>query len=293
MMEEVEVKLSPKQKSKLRNGHKVRVSPAMEGTGIKVKVSPLTRDKIMKSFRKNKGLDIQLNKDELEMNGSGILGKRFDRAVGSLIGKKARKAIYGEAEKLLPLAQAGLTAGLASGATALGALQPELIPYLPAGVAGLSAIGSDYLANPSKYQSNAGGTKASLAKDLAGRYVQNQLLSSVNSELGTNMDSLTTAGLGNALSNKARSNLIENSIQSRQSGQGLYSGDGLYSGNGLYASSAGRGLYASSERRTTGGTIGRNAGILNIEHPAMRSQPFSANFQFKHTLPPAFQKHIG
>jgi len=40
MMEEepqlVEMKLSPKQLSRLRNGHKVRVSPAMKGEGVHV-----------------------------------------------------------------------------------------------------------------------------------------------------------------------------------------------------------------------------------------------------------------
>ncbi len=298
----IQLGLSPKQLSKMRKGQKVRINPQMEGKGLCLIVNPANYSLITGTFSRNKGLELSLSPEELEVNksvspqmeGKGIFGKSFDRGVEKLLGKKAKKAIYSEAQKLLPLAQAGLTAGLASGATALGAVQPELIPFLPSATAGLAVLGSDYLANPSKYQSNAGGSKANLAKDMASRYIQNKALESVNSQLGTNMDYLTSASLADAMANKAREQRTAETISNQYINPPLPSyqykpptGRGLYSGQGLYA---GRGLYLSK----SGGAVGLSGGFLNQQHQALQSQPYTANFQFQHTLSPIHRKiHMG
>jgi hypothetical protein len=98
-------------------------------------------------------------------------------------------------------------------------------------------------------------------------------------------------------------------------GQGLY-GHGLY--GGMPMSSAGRGLYGGDIgddiyhgiRNTLGvglyggalhprkhrhrrevGSVGIQGNLLgSVEPPALESQAYGANFQFGHTLPPAFQK---
>ena len=108
-------------------------------------------------------------------------------------------------------------------------------------------------------------------------------------------------------------------------GMGLY-GHGLY-GHGLYGgtpmgrsmSSAGRGLYGGDiiddayhgardlfgiglyggavpprrhRPRMEKGSVGIQGNLLGAtEPPALRSQAHSSNFQFNHTLPPAFQRH--
>ena len=301
MVHIVEIGASPKQLSKLRNGHRVRIKPTMEGKGVNVIVNPSNYDLITRTFSRNKGLEISLSPEEIvanqevagEMEGKGIFGKKFDRFVRKTLGKKAQQSLYGTARDFLPLAQAGLTAGLASAGTALGAFQPELIPFIPAGVAGLSAYGSDYLANPSYYQSNAGGSRARKARDLAGRMIQDRALQEINAQTGANLGSLDRASIEQALANKARAELDKSAVQQKQALDTYYGnmfdgieGNGLYAGNGL---GLGLGLGVRPRHSRTGGAIGLNGGMVGLP-PALRSQPFSTNFQFQHTLPPAYQK---
>lgn len=286
----VRIGLSPKQLSKMKKGMKVRIRPPMEGKGFNVIVDPANYDLITRTFSRNKGMDIALSPQELEVNkeagpkmeGQGIFGKTFDRSLKKLIGKQATKALYDEARQLLPLAQMGLTGGLTAGATALGASQPWMVPYLPTAVAGLSALGSDYLANPSQYQSNVGGATARLAKTLAGRYVQDKALSSLNAQLGTNMGDLSRASIEDALANKARAELDALKIRQQQMERPVPSS----MGSGLYA---GKGLYAGRSMSRSGGAIGLNGGFIRHQPQALQSQPYSSHFQFQHTLPPSYQ----
>lgn len=298
MVQIVEIGASPKQLSKLRNGHRVRVKPTMEGKGVCVVVNPENYDLITRTFSRNKGLEISLSPEEIlanqsvagEMEGKGIFGKKFDRFVRKVVGKRAQKQLYDTAREFLPLAQAGLTAGLTTAGTALGAVQPELIPFIPAGVAGLSALGSDYLANPSSYQSNAGGSRARKARDIAGRMIQDRALQEINTATGANLGALDRASIQSAIANKALSELNKSAVQQKQSLDQYYGNmfDGI-EGNGLYA---GKGLGLGMRKMSrTGGAVGLNGGMVQPAlPPALRSQPFGANFQFQHTLPPAYQK---
>ncbi len=286
----VKVGVSPKQLSRLRKGYKVRVRPPMEGSGVIVVVDPSKYDLVTRTFSRNKGLELALSPQELavnkdmepQMSGQGIFGKSFDRAVGQVIGKKNRKIVYDAARELLPLAQSGLVGGITSAGAALAVSQPELAPFIPAAIAGLSTLGTDYLANPSAYQTK---DKKKLGRTAGGKYARNLAIQSLNRELGTNMDNLTTAGIADAVANKASAELTKRQVQASQeemAGQGLYtsSGKGLYSGGGLYTSS-----------RSRGGNVGLYQGLVSHQNPALQSQPFSANYQFKHTLPVQYQKY--
>lgn len=284
---QVMVKVSPKQMSRLRNGHKVRVRPAMEGEGVCLVVHPENYSILTRTFGKNRGAEIMLSPDEIASNkqsmiGNGIFGKKFDRAVKKAVGKKGQKELYAMADNFLPFAQGALTAGLATGASALGAVQPQLIPFLPAGVAGLSALGSDYLAHPSKYQKRA----SSLAKE----YAKNLALQKLNDKLGTNMGELSSAALGKAASDKASAELTKLGIEARKQ-LPIVEEPGRYKGEvGLF----GGGLYAGMRR--SGGAVGVRGNLIshgNMLPPAMRSQADSANYQFQYTLPPGYQKGSG
>lgn len=273
-MNNVAVQVSPKQMSKLRNGKKVRVKPVIEGQGICLIVNPGNYNLLSRSFNKGKGAEIMLSPEEVMMNkeaapnmeGQGIFGKKFDRGVKKLIGRPAQKALYAVARENLPYAQGALTAGLTAGATALGVAQPELIPFLPFGVASLSALGSDYLENPAKYQ---GRKSSTLAKE----YAKNQAIQKLNQQLGTNMDNLTRASIGSALANKMSADLLDPTSKA-------YSDSTL---DGIFGS----GLYAGASKN--GGAVGVTGNFITPLPPAMQSQPYSANFQFQSTLPPAYQ----
>lgn len=291
MVHSVMVKVSPKQMSKLRNGHKVRVKPPeMEGEGICLVVHPENYQLLSRTFSKGKGAEIALTPEEIVSNkevapqieGQGIFGKKFDRGVKKVIGKKAAKELYSELGNYLPVAQAGLIGALSAGGTALGVVQPELIPFIAPGVAALSTMGSNYLANPSKYQ---GGKTSSLAKE----YAKDMALQQLNSQLGTNMGNLSSSAIQKAVADKASAEIAKIQMEARQ--QALSMSPEAYS-NASLDGIFGNGLYASGRQRMSksGGAIGLNGGFMKSLPPALQSQPYSANFQFQSTLPPAYQK---
>jgi hypothetical protein len=309
-MEQVKIQISPKQMSKLRNGHKVRIKkPSMEGSGVGIMVNPGNFSNITRAFTKNKGSEIVLSPQEIlanreqapEMEGGGIFGKTFDKKAEKLLGKKGKKQLYQYAKEVLnPVAKGALTAGLGS----VAVTNPELIPFLAPAL----PMAFDYLDRPSSYQSNAGGPRAK-------KYLNQQALNELNAQLGTNMGNLSKAGLEQAIQDKVSQQLTTSSIQlQRQLLERLASGmeniaslsadekmllrgtpyeymigSGLYpmSGSGLYPMS-GNGLYASNKRG--GAIVGNNGGFVKRQPQALQSQPNSANFQFRYTLPINLQK---
>ena len=50
------------------------------------------------------------------------------------------------------------------------------------------------------------------------------------------------------------------------------------------------GALRSRRERGSTGKLGSFVGAQTHLPPALKSQPFSANFQFQHTLPPAYQR---
>ena len=141
-MEQVRIQISPKQKSKLRNGHKVRIKKPIEGEGLNLIVMPQNFSLITRAFTRNKGAEIVLspeeilaNKEQIPMEGEGIFGRKFDVGAERVLGKRGKKRAYQYAREVLnPIAKGAITAGLATAGTALGAVQPELIPFIAPGV---------------------------------------------------------------------------------------------------------------------------------------------------------------
>lgn len=94
---------SPKQLSKLRNGHKVRIK---KGTGFNLVVSPQNYHLVSRAFNKNKGVDMALSQEEIAHNSEMTpeqheemadtvddnLFKHLPFAEGGSIFKKGRKA---------------------------------------------------------------------------------------------------------------------------------------------------------------------------------------------------------
>ena len=68
--------LSKGQLSKLRNGHGIRITPTMLGSGVEMIIDPMTYHNISKKMDKGKGVIIKMGSNETQMNkmeGTGFL----------------------------------------------------------------------------------------------------------------------------------------------------------------------------------------------------------------------------
>jgi hypothetical protein len=311
----IHIKASKNQLSKLKNGHNVRIKQDMEGKGVNLMVSPETYALARKSFMKGKGLQIKLSPKEISMNkeliphmkGKGIFGKSFDRTLDRYGLKEAAYKI-GDAAK--PAVQAAILGGLMSGATALsatelvasGGLGAGAIPAIYSGAGTLGYLATDYLDNPSKYQkkSNAGGPKdLTSASTLAGQMAKQEALNRLSQETGEKYNVVGNANLATAIANKDKSALtnavvsgITNTIAppvsvTRYDPYGNPTADGKYDSRGNLI--VGMGI----RKRREFASIGMGGGFVGANHSipqALQSQPFSANFQFSKTLPPAYAR---
>lgn len=288
-MYHIPIDASPAQLSKLKRGMPVRVK---HGSGFNLLVHPETYNIVARAFAKGKGAEIALSRPELQANamasagtpvaiqnpqqpqaggaqgpaisGSGIFGKTGDKYL-----KKAgiRDIAYKLGDYAKPAVKAGIGAALTAGGVALGAVQPELIPGIPFGVAGGTMLASDFLDHPQRYLGHS-GSKGKRINSLPAQMAQAQMSESLNNQLGTNMDYLRSANLQNAVAQKAMADMNASSIGAR------FTGDGLH--HHRQHAIIGRG----------GGMIGSSSSYVP---PALESQPFSANFQFQHFFPPQYQ----
>lgn len=327
---------SPKQISRLRNGHRVRIKPRMSGKGYCMIVDAGNFSNISRSFGRGKGVELALSPEEILQNqqarggmeGEGI----FDdiKKGAKALGREGLKVISKGADTLIDTAvdyaPELLSGALSAGAMAIG--QPELVPGAIAvgNVAGkqlgklagreakkqkdkLIAKGDKALA-PKKKSGNRGSAstnqRASMSNSLEGQEIYDRSMGEMNQILGTNYGYMGRAGLAGldymtlqALAEQARQRQMERPTTIDQPDRSGFSSNMLGnrgsmrwiggSGEGLYAGRQGRGIYAGKGFRASGGQIaGKGTPALP---PALQSQPYSANFQFSHTLPPQYQ-HI-
>lgn len=297
------IKASKNQLSKLRKGHNVRLSQDLQGKGIDLIVHPEAYNLAKKSFMKGKGIQMKLTPKEIALNqdftkkmkGKGIFGKSFDRTLDRYGLKEAAYKI-GDAAK--PAVQAAILGGLMTGATALsatelvasGGLGAGAIPAIYSGAGTLGYLATDYLDNPSKYQkkSNAGGPKdLTSASTLAGQMAKQEALNRLSQETGQNYNVLGQANLATAIANKDKSALT-NAVVSGITNASTPTPPSTttkpdYS---MYG-------FGMGKRRREVGSIGGMGGFVGANYSvpqALQSQPFSANFQFAKTLPPAFAR---
>jgi hypothetical protein len=138
---------SKKQLSRLRNGHKVRIKPAISGKGFCMIVDAGNYNIATRSFGRGKGVELALSPEEIlanqqergQMEGDGIFDdiKKGAKAVGKVVapvakqvGRAGLKELSKGADKLIDMgvdyAPELLSGALTAGAVALG--QPELVP---------------------------------------------------------------------------------------------------------------------------------------------------------------------
>ena len=277
------VSASLKQLSKLRNGHKVRLT---SGEGC-LMVEPGRYDTLERTFMRGKGMTVQLSPEEIAANrsvmaGEGIFGPGFDRflkkigikkevyALGDKIKGPVKRAINAFVDK----APAALGSAGAALATAVG--QPQLAPvaimagkklgekarnYTKKHLTGKSG----YLDDPESYQKNP---KKLL--DFKGVGLKQDLSNSMKHH------KRAAITLGQAQANAHRHMLDSSSFGG--SGSGLYAGGGLYAG-------ASRGGSLS--------IVGGRQGMMGLSHPALQSQPMGELFHQRYQIAPQMFKGAG
>jgi len=90
----VSLDLSPGQLSKLRNGHGIRVSRAMFGSGVDMIIDPMTFNNMMKKLERGKGAVISMSGGEIDQNkmeGTGLFAGSGNKSGKIWRIKKARK----------------------------------------------------------------------------------------------------------------------------------------------------------------------------------------------------------
>jgi len=348
----LELSASPKQISKLRNGHKVRVKPAMEGMGMCVIVDPLKYSIVSRTFSRGKGAELQLSPEELQMNKSNPMGGKGLYAGGDIFDKIADKVADKAIDKGLEFLEKkasgkGMTGcslteklvdkvadkaidkginilekrisgmGMKKGSPEMKKKMADLRARKGKKMTGGAFTNEDVrpvMAEVGKYLNplelvnfmDGKGLENSnpllLGYDLGHNVIGPALYKSIyghprgygmkpdadtihklNQELGTNMGYLMNSGIGNAVSDIMSSSLIGDAVQASKNMTQSRLGMGLYAG-----AERGRGMSSSCCGRAVRGQVGIMGN--KVLPDALQSKPLSANFQFQHTLPPAYQK---
>jgi hypothetical protein len=255
-MESVRIRASPKQLSKLRNGHKVSIKPAMEGEGLMLVIDPSQYNQISRTFSKGKGKMVQLSPEEImanrEIGGEGIFSTL--KKVGKTVMKN-------------PIAKSLAKTAIDTAVQSAGASG-----YVPPSVA--KALGKEAkkkVAGMGIFDTIKKGAK-SLAKSKIGKSLAKTAIDTAVASAGAS--GYVPPSVAKSLGKSAKSSV---------DGYGIWTGGGDHSGG-----FGGMGLYAG--RRTYGGGMGGGA-LLNVSNshlpPALQSQNLSANFAFRNQLPPA------
>jgi len=284
---------------RLRKGHKVRVK---KGKGVHIIVKPETYNLTERTFNKNKGIDLQLDDEEIAHNaylspeqheelrkihstGGGIFGKWGDRML-----EKAgvKDMAYQLGDVLKPHAKKLVLGGLTAGATALGAMQPELIPFLAPGVGMASSMANEYLDHPGKYQPHEDESPVEHYKNLAKSEAKSHANKLINQHLGTNYDYMNTAGLQEAGANELAKQITKHQVEARKN-LPTASGDGIHKHRRIALSGGALHHHAHRQKNLMENhTIGTNGNFVQWTPPALVSQPYSANFAMSHMLPPQY-----
>ena len=222
-------------------------------------------------MKAGKGTQISLHPQEIEANktvGGGIFGSKADKFL-----KKhgVKKLAYAVGSAVKPYAQQAISS--------LGTMADAYAP----GLGSLAAhTANDYLDRPEAYQKavqkEMHGAPTGNFKDMA----IGHLTKAIQSHTGESLEPMDRASMGKALADKASAELAKRVGEARASpaGMGLYAGRGL--GVGLYGAGA-------MPRRREYHSIGGRHTMIGQGVPALASQPFGVNYNFRTQMPPAYQ----
>lgn len=248
---------SPKQLSRLRNGHRVRIKSPVSGMGFNLIVDPSKFDAATRSFSRGSAYQIQLTPDELmanrqavdegEIEGEGIfaggkmkIGKAFKK-FGKKLETAGKKAVKGLAagEKAVRKSPVGRT------------IVKKVAPMLAE--EGIKALATYAGADPASAK----------------------LLGKIGSE--GSKAGLTEAGYG------------------MYAGRGMYAGTGMYAGRVDGTGMCGGRLAGPPSRMSEMSSMSSmtqiGGSLLSSRNPALMSDPMGANFHMSTQLPVNLQRN--
>jgi hypothetical protein len=288
---------SPKQLSKLRNGHRVRIK---KGKGFNLVVNPGNYNLVSRAFTKNKGVDIQLSEDELNLNSSispeehdalqpeSNLFEHLPFMEGGNIFKKMKKALYSKKAKKLgrelqPISRAmkqslreELHDELANQHMMMAdeyGDDPRMARIINAG----AQVGHKKIGGNGLYAS-AGGNGIYAGAGGNGLYA---------SAGGRGFNGYNSLALANAATARANDELAK---MHNASIHGMRHSPVIYGHWDNYDAPPSRGFGLATHHNMI-----RGRGSLlyedNFLPPALQSQPYGANYHMQFQLPPQYKKY--
>lgn len=271
-MREIMVSMSPRQKSALRKGLKVR----LKGGDIPLFVDTDNYDRFSKSFLKGKGIQHSMSPAEIAHNeGMGILGKAKKKVDNAVKGVKKGTAVAKQgfeervAPKLKQVGQSALNMGKKTARLGLkygGDYFDEL--GATAGAAAAVAAGNPELAPITSVMGREVG------RNLAEQGNQHMDLLRTHKQRanqprsrGPSQDPVGAANRGSAMADMAAASIDSMRYRSRDN----QAPSPLMSGSGIHEI----------------GSVGVSGNLIT-DPAALMSQPYSSNWQFRVTLPPAY-----
>lgn len=276
---------SPRQVSKLRNGHSVRIK---RGTGFNLVVNPGNYHLVNRSFTKNKGMELKLSPEELEVNrnlspeqheelGDSMNNELFEHlpfAEGGSIFKKINKALHSKTAKRIGRELKPFTRALKS--TGKEILHQKLAEAHMAGadaygddprVAGLMNIGASM-----GHEKIAGlGLGAGLYAYPSGRGISAhhalQMANMATAHANHQLAKMHNATVHGQITQPPIKRYWDDALAPHSRGYGIHN---------HYNMIRGRGSLLSED---------------HILPPALQSQPYGANFHMQFQLPPQYHKY--
>lgn len=276
---------SPKQLSKLRNGHRVRIK---KGSGFNLIVNPSNYKLVSRAFTKNKGTELQLSPEELDVNKSMSpeqhsemektvdenLFKHLPFAEGGSIFKKINKALHSKTAKKIGRELQPLTRALKQTGKEMAHEQ----------------IAQAHMAGADRYGDNERMARLmNVGADLAHSKVQGAGLGAglyaYPSGRGMNAhEALKLANTATAHANHQLSKMHNASVH----GQITQPPIKRYWDESMAPPSRGTGIHNHYNMiRGRGSMLSQD----NILPPALQSQPYGANFHMQFQLPPQYKKY--
>lgn len=311
-MQTIAISASPKQMSRLRNGHRVRVSHAMEGKGVNLLVDPATFDQMTRSFTKGTASQIQLSPEEILANKQAIIQGEMEGEgifAGGKMKMKSLKKLKAPGIALLGVAKkTGTTLGKPFEKTV------QVNPFTLGYDIGHDVIGpevvhafgrqteEEYNAKKAKERAAKGGkmnigkafkkvgktlasAEEAVRKNPTSRAIVKKVLPVVAKVAVT--AAAQRAGLDPA-STKELSGLSQQGATAglTEAGYGLYAG----SRGGACGGVCGGALLGPPSRMPEKSSLMIGGNILGMQNPALRSDPYGANFSMNTQLPPQYQR---